>query len=60
MAASGETCRATCSCTIDALKRADLWSGVVRDRLTVDERARIGPLARACFESERPQPPAAD
>jgi uncharacterized membrane protein len=60
MAAGRETCRATCSCTVDALKRADLWSGVVRDRLTIDERARIGPLARACFESERPQPRPAD
>jgi uncharacterized membrane protein len=46
-------CRATCVCAIDALKRADLWAGVVRDRLSAEERSRIGPLAQVCFERSR-------
>jgi uncharacterized membrane protein len=57
--AGAETCRASCTCTVDALKRGDLWTGIVRDRLSIEERSRIAPLAQACFERDRTkaQPP---
>jgi uncharacterized membrane protein len=46
---SVETCRRACACTVEALKRNDLWRRSLRDEMTAAEREAAGTLARQCF-----------
>ena len=55
-AASGQTaatCRPACLCTVDRLKRAQLWDRVLTDRLSADERARMSEIAEGCYDELR-------
>jgi uncharacterized membrane protein len=45
---SPELCRRICGCTVAALKRENLWSRVLSDSLTPEDRARTSALAQAC------------
>ena len=42
-------CRARCGCTVDAIKREDLWRKVLENALSPEERSRVSALAKACF-----------
>jgi uncharacterized membrane protein len=42
-------CRALCGCTVDAIKREDLWRKVLENALSPEERARVSALAKVCF-----------
>lgn len=42
-------CRAVCACTIDKLKREQLWQKTLDDLLTPEEGARLSALAQACL-----------
>lgn len=56
-AATGQpeaVCRATCTCTVEALRRAPLWADVMADRLSPEQNAEVGRLAQACFARSRP------
>lgn len=44
-----QLCRAVCACTVDRLKRDQLWQKVLEDRLSPEEGARMGALAQACL-----------
>ena len=59
-ATGAAACRAACTCAIDAFKGAGLWQAILRDRLSVEQRSRIPPLAQACFERVRPSAPDPD
>jgi uncharacterized membrane protein len=45
---SPQLCERICGCTVDELKRENLWSKVLADSLTAEERARTSALAQAC------------
>ncbi|HEX8663983.1 MAG TPA: heparan-alpha-glucosaminide N-acetyltransferase [Beijerinckiaceae bacterium] len=45
----GETCRRACACTMNTLKRNDLWRRTLRNALTAEEAESAGALARRCF-----------
>jgi uncharacterized membrane protein len=54
--ASGESaalCRAACTCAIDSFKSAHLWSNILEDRASPEERSRISSAARVCFNQSR-------
>jgi uncharacterized membrane protein len=42
-------CRARCGCTVDAIKREDLWRKVLENALSPEERSRVSALAEVCF-----------
>lgn len=42
-------CRAVCACTIDKLKREQLWQKTLADLLSPEEGARVSALAQACL-----------
>jgi uncharacterized membrane protein len=42
-------CERLCACSVDSLKRNDLWRKTLSDNLTEEERARIATLAQACL-----------
>lgn len=44
-----QLCRAVCACTIDKLKREQLWQKTLDDLLTPEEGARLGEFAQACL-----------
>jgi len=44
-----QLCRAVCACTIDRLKREQLWQKVLEDRLSSEEGGRMGAFAQACL-----------
>ncbi|NNM74313.1 heparan-alpha-glucosaminide N-acetyltransferase [Enterovirga aerilata] len=46
--------RATCSCTVDKLRRAGIWSDFLRERLSEGQRAELAGIARACLARSRP------
>jgi uncharacterized membrane protein len=48
------SCRAACTCTVDAMKAEGLWARALTDKLDPDERARIPALARQCFAAVPP------
>lgn len=55
-AASGQaaaTCRPACLCTVDRLKRAQLWDRVLADRLSADERTRMSEIVEGCYDELR-------
>lgn len=45
---SAELCQRICGCTVGELKRENLWSKVLADSLTPEDRARTSALAQAC------------
>ena len=49
---SDATCRATCLCAADEIKRIGLWRRLVADRLAPAATARVGAIARTCFERQ--------
>lgn len=44
-----QLCRAVCGCTIDKLKREQLWQKALDDLLTPEEGARLAGFAQACL-----------
>lgn len=42
-------CRAVCACTIDKLKREQLWQKTLADLFSPEEGARVSALAQACL-----------
>jgi len=44
-----QLCRAVCGCTIDKLKREQLWQKALDDLLTPEEGARLNAFAQACL-----------
>ena len=48
-------CRGYCSCTADELKGQGLWSAVLSDQFTPDQRARLAEAMQLCAKA-RPQP----
>jgi uncharacterized membrane protein len=51
---SDETCRRACACTVEELKRNDLWRRSLDGGLTAEERNAGGALARQCFVQPSP------
>ena len=45
-----ETCRASCACTVEELKRDGLWPVVLAGRPSEEELARASALARICLK----------
>ncbi|WP_375459393.1 heparan-alpha-glucosaminide N-acetyltransferase [uncultured Enterovirga sp.] len=43
-----ETCRASCACTVEELKRDGLWTAVLAGRPNAEESSRASALARVC------------
>ncbi|WP_353182062.1 heparan-alpha-glucosaminide N-acetyltransferase [Bosea sp. (in: a-proteobacteria)] len=46
---SGPACREICACTVDGLKRENLWQKALADTLSSEESARMTRLAQACL-----------
>lgn len=44
-----QLCRAVCACTIDKLKREQLWQKALDDLLTPEDGARLSEFAQACL-----------
>ncbi|WNJ92705.1 heparan-alpha-glucosaminide N-acetyltransferase [Bosea sp. 685] len=42
-------CRMLCGCTVDAIKREDLWRKLLENALSPEERSRVSALAKVCF-----------
>jgi uncharacterized membrane protein len=53
---SANACQQLCTCTVDELKREDLWRKVLDNSMNPEETARTTRLAQACFarSSKRP------
>lgn len=43
-------CTATCRCTVEGLKSANLWSSVITDRIEPSQQSRFEAIARRCAE----------
>jgi uncharacterized membrane protein len=48
-----QVCRAVCGCTIDALKREQLWQKALDNLLSPQESARMTELAQTCLRDGR-------
>jgi uncharacterized membrane protein len=48
-----ETCGTACACTLDAMRRDNLWSSSVRSRLSDLDRQRVAALAEQCFAGNK-------
>lgn len=46
-------CRATCSCTVEELKREDRWKRIIASRPAGDDVPRMSELASSCFQRSR-------
>jgi len=46
---SQQVCREVCSCTVDGLKRENLWQKALSDTLSSEESTRMTRLAQACL-----------
>lgn len=46
---SGQACQEICSCTVDGLKRENLWQKALANTLSSEESARMTRLAQACL-----------
>ncbi|WP_170181997.1 DUF1624 domain-containing protein [Phreatobacter stygius] len=46
---SADLCRRACACTVQGLKRDQLWAKVLADTLTEDERDQMSDIAQACY-----------
>lgn len=46
---SEQACREICACTVDGLKRENLWQKALGDTLSSEEGARMARLAQACL-----------
>lgn len=46
---SVEVCRAVCACTVDGLKREQLWQKALDEQLSPEESARMTALAQSCL-----------
>lgn len=53
---TAQTCERLCTCTVESLKRADLWRKVLANNLSPAENERMTGLARACFAAQEPRP----
>ncbi|HEU6441667.1 MAG TPA: heparan-alpha-glucosaminide N-acetyltransferase, partial [Microvirga sp.] len=47
--AEAATCRSVCSCTIDTLRRGDLWRKVLSGSTTADDQVQISRMAQQCL-----------
>jgi len=52
---SPDTCEKLCACTVDSLKRENIWSKVRANTLTEVERSRTAELAQACLRQVEPR-----
>ena len=46
---SQQICREVCACTVDGLKRENLWQKALSDTLSSEESTRMTRLAQACL-----------
>jgi len=52
--AQPQTCRALCSCTVDALRGSDLWRKVLTNATTPEDQTRISRAAQQCLRQSPP------
>ncbi len=50
-----ETCERLCACTVDSLKRENLWRETLADTLDQSQRERVSALAQACLRPATPR-----
>ena len=48
-----QVCKMVCACTIDGLKREQLWQKALDNLLSPQESARMTELARGCLRDGR-------
>lgn len=53
---SADACEKLCTCTVDGLKRSELWRKVLADALSPEERARVASVAQACVAAPAARP----
>jgi uncharacterized membrane protein len=53
---SEDVARRTCSCTVGDMKEAGFWTDFLRERLTPEQTAELGRIARACRARSEPAP----
>ena len=41
--------RKTCSCTVDGMKEAGIWTDFLRERLSAEQGREVTAIARACL-----------
>ncbi|MET3891691.1 putative membrane protein [Bosea sp. OAE506] len=50
-----EACERLCACTVDSLKRENLWRETLTDALDQSQRERVSALAQACLRPATPR-----